>query len=207
MDVVSVTARPLDAGTKTAIATDLSHESLPCPARVLEYVQYARSALAQPGPDPTFDLELSDGAGVARTVAFAPNERPVAEGAFWYVLDRAQLRDTAIVLFGSPTHELIAPIPEGVVRAALVESLRWHLTAGVALSDDAALNACRSLRRARTRSWTDKESAGRWLLSQQPPTNHAGTIAEALEARAGGPPPARAQVNALLTWCLQHIET
>jgi hypothetical protein len=214
VDVVAMTSTSLNAEQKEAVVDALRHDALPCPARKLEYVQYARDDLREHPVDPAFDLEINDGPTGPLTVAYGADDRPADEGSFWYVLDRAQLHQSALVLFGPPAEKLLPPVAQSVLMDAVTTSIRWHLTAGVALGDDAALNACRSLYWARTGTWTDKQTAGRWLLTDAvaaslPETNRR-TIADALAARTSGEGSAPEDVapedvTNLLEWCLARL--
>ena len=72
VDVIAVTARPSSQATKEALAA--AAESLPCPARKLELVVYARGA-------DRHELNVNTG----ELVHFSADDDP----AFWFVLDRA----------------------------------------------------------------------------------------------------------------------
>jgi predicted nucleotidyltransferase len=72
VDVIAVTARPSSQAEKEAIAEVA--ESLPCPARKLELVVYARGAERH-------ELNVNTG----ELVHFDPDDDP----GFWFVIDRA----------------------------------------------------------------------------------------------------------------------
>ena len=105
VDVIAVTARPLSQAEKEAFAAVA--ESLPCPARKLELVVYAR------GSD-RHALNVNTG----ELVHFSPDDDP----AFWFVLDRSIAEQHSTALLGPPWEDTFAPVPGDVVRAALDEA-------------------------------------------------------------------------------------
>jgi predicted nucleotidyltransferase len=105
VDVIAVTARPPSRAEKAALASIA--ESLPCPARKLELVVYARDAERHALNVNTREL-----------AHFSPDEDP----SFWFVLDRSIAEQHSIPLLGPPWHETFEPVPEDVVRAALDEA-------------------------------------------------------------------------------------
>jgi hypothetical protein len=140
VDVAAVGATPVDQTTKQAIVEALRHESLPCPARGLEFVLYPEPVLRTTTTDPGFDLNLNSGARMRFRVDYEPSEE-----RHWFAIDRSIAAAHAKTLYGPPARELFAPIPPGLLLEGVAESVRWHRGAQAAGSD-AVLNACRALR-------------------------------------------------------------
>jgi predicted nucleotidyltransferase len=106
VDVIAVTTQPSSRDVKQALAD--AAESLPCPARKLELVVYAR------GSD-RHELNVNTG----ELVHFSPDDDP----DFWFVLDRSIAEQHAIPLLGPPWSEVFAPVPRETVLAALDEAV------------------------------------------------------------------------------------
>ena len=139
VDVIAVTARPSSQAEKEAIAE--AAESLPCPARKLELVVYARGAERH-------ELNVNTG----ELVHFQPDEDP----RFWFVLDRAIAEQHSIALLGPPWGEVFAPVPREAVEEALGEA------ASSAARDDpegAELAAARAQIWRETGEWVSKADA------------------------------------------------
>jgi predicted nucleotidyltransferase len=102
VDVIAVTARPPSQAEKEGFASVA--ESLPCPARKLELVVYAR------GSD-RHELNVNTG----ELVHFSPDDDP----AFWFVLDRSIAEQHSVALLGPPWEDTFVPVPDDAVRAAL----------------------------------------------------------------------------------------
>ncbi len=201
VDVALVSRAPLSPVDKQQLVARLRHEALPCPARGLELVVYrsevARSGTAEPG----FELELNTGAGMDFRVTLRPEDRPEADGLFWYALDRSILHQDGMALLGPPASEMFAGPDPQALHGLLVTSLRWWMSLPTPPGDepapgaeDAVLGACRALVRHRWGTWVSKVEAGRRLLlnGEEP----ADLIQQSIAARSGGPPPdgARARV-------------
>lgn len=138
VDVIAVTARPSTQAEKEALAE--AAESLPCPARKLELVVYARGAERH-------ELNLNTG----ELVHFDPDDDP----AFWFVLDRSIAEQHTIALLGPPWSEVFPPVPREEVVAALAEADAfdgWDDPNGAALA------------RARSRIWLE---TGEWLSKRE----------------------------------------
>jgi predicted nucleotidyltransferase len=134
VDVVAVTSRPSSQAEKEAIAEVA--ESLPCPARKLELVVYARGAERH-------ELNVNTG----ELVHFDPDDDP----SFWFVIDRAIAEQHSIALFGPPWEEVFPPIAREAVIEALDEAARfqgWDDPRG------------RALAAARARIWRE---TGEWV--------------------------------------------
>jgi predicted nucleotidyltransferase len=140
VDVIAVTARPSSQAEKEALAG--AAESLPCPARKLELVVYARGAERH-------ELNVNTG----ELMHFDPDDHP----GFWFVIDRAVAEQHSIALLGPPWHEVFAPVPREAVVEALYEAAAfdgWDDPHGA----DLALARARIWRE--TGKWVSKAEAG-----------------------------------------------
>jgi hypothetical protein len=209
VDVALVCEDPVDLSDKQALVARLRHEALPCPARGLELVLYRRSVVQAGTPEPGFDLELNTGAGMTFRATYAADERPAADGRFWYGLDRSVLHQSGLVIVGPPASEMFADLSATDTRALLVDALRWWLAQPTPSGDepapgaeDAVLGACRSLIRIRQGEWLAKGEAGGRLRDAGTATD---LIDRCLAARDGGPPPSGREARAFQQWVLDEI--
>jgi hypothetical protein len=191
LDVAAVCRASLAPDLKTEIGDALRHESLPCPARGLEFVLYPESSVREPVEGAGFELDLNTGPEMPFRLATDPG----SVVRHWYVIDRAILRERGHALFGPSARELFAPLPRAVLLRALSESVRWHAEEGVARDDDAVLNACRAWRFAAEGAWSSKPAAGAWARSR---LDDQELVSEALAARHGDGRLDRDRVDALL---------
>ncbi|MEV5821003.1 nucleotidyltransferase domain-containing protein [Micromonospora harpali] len=194
VDVALLCARALPAGRKRELVARLRHEALPCPARGLELVVYRRDVARSGTPEPGFEVELNTGARMPPRVTWSGDERPAADGRFWYGLDRSILHAGGSALLGPPAGEAFADLTPADLRRLLVDALTWWLAPPTppgdepaAGAEDAVLGACRALVRCRDGDWLPKVAAGRRLVGRGHPA--AGLIERAIAARGGGPPP------------------
>lgn len=212
IDIVLLCRDQLGEAVKRELIARLRHRSLPCPARGLELVVYAvataRSGTAQPG----FELELNDGPAMAFRQSLQPADRPVADGTFWYGLDRSILHQSGRVLAGPPASEAFAEVPPDDLRSLLIDSLRWWMALpsqaddrSAAGADDVVLGACRALVRHRYGRWLSKVDAGRQLLvaGYRP----VEVIEQSIAARSGEPPPSGRQARTFQEGVLEEILT
>jgi aminoglycoside adenylyltransferase-like protein/nucleotidyltransferase-like protein len=198
LDVAVVTPGRLPWPVKDAFVTRLRHESLHCPARGLELVVYSAEDAASTGVAPAFQVNLNTGAGMRFRVDFEPDP---AE-ANWFAVDRAILREHAVVLEGAPAGEVFGEVPRGLLLSVLADIVRWHTENG-ATTTDTVLNACRALRFATTGEWSSKTSAGWWAL------DHVGdreVVRAALAARTDGRPPGEAETRRLVAAVLDALD-
>jgi hypothetical protein len=192
LDVQAVSTVALGRPERERLAAALSHESLPCPVRGLEFVLYARAGLASVS-GPAFQLNLNTGPRMDRHVVYDPAEDP----RFWFVLDVAIGREAGRVLTGPPAAEVFPALPRPLVVAALREALAWqgeYDADGVA----AVLAACRAWAWAEDGRWLPKGAAARWAMARP---GDPATVAAALARRSGSPaapPPEPERVAALL---------
>lgn len=187
IDVAVVVSNELAAATKQALVDDLRQENLCCPARGLELVVYRADVAAAGRIEPDFEVELNTGARMDFRATLDPADRPAQDGQFWYGVDRGILADHGQAVVGPPTAAVFASPSDWDLRDLLVESLRWHLAAPAAASDDAVLNACRALHRARHRRWLSKPAAGAAVLFD-PGLLDPAPVRAAFRTRDGGPP-------------------
>lgn len=210
IDVVLLCRDPLSETVKLELIARLRHRSLPCPARGLELVVYtvdtAQSGTAEPG----FELELNDGPAMAFRQSLQPADRPVADGTFWYGLDRSILHQSGRVLAGPPAAEAFAELPPADLRSLLIDSLRWWMALpdqvddrSAAGADDAVLGACRALVRHRYGRWLSKVDAGRRLIvtGYRP----VEVVEQSIAARSGGSPPSDRQARAFQERILKEL--
>jgi hypothetical protein len=200
VDVALVCSAPLSSADQQQLVARLRHEALPCPTRGLELVVYrievARSGTADPG----FELELNSGAGMDFRVTLRPEDRPEADGRFWYALDRSILHQDGVTLLGPPAAEAFADPDPLALHGLLVTSLRWWMSLPTPPGDepapgaeDAVLGACRALARHRWGTWLSKVEAGRRLLLDD--DERADLIRQSIAARSGSPPPSGARAR------------
>ncbi len=156
----------------------ISHEALPCPARGLELVLYARADLGAPG-GPAFSLNLNTGARMERHLAFDA----AADPRFWFVVDVSITRQGGRTLAGPPPAAVLPELPRPLVRDALEEALAWYERHG---GSDAqtVLAACRSWAWAADGRWRSKAQAAAWARQHVP---DPGVLDRALALRDGEP--------------------
>jgi hypothetical protein len=163
IDVALVTAEPLSEVEKRDLVAALRHEALAVPARGLELVVYTRAAAASGTPDSAFELELNTGPRMPFRATYRPDDRPVADGLFWYGLDRSILSQSHGALLGPSASQVFADLVAEDLRILLVDALTWWLREpGDPV--DAVLGAGRSLVRFRSGEWLSKAAAGQRLL-------------------------------------------
>ncbi|KXK59145.1 nucleotidyltransferase [Micromonospora rosaria] len=203
VDVALVSADTLSGATKRALVAALRHEALPCPARGLELVAYRREVAAAGTAEPGFEVELNTGRAMPFRATYAADDRPAADGRFWYALDRSILHQHGYALLGPPAATVFADVSPADLRRLLVDALTWWLArpgppgdAPAPGAEDAVLGACRALVRVRHGVWLSKVDAGRRLLAVDglgfaagATDGYADLIERCVAARRGGPPP------------------
>jgi hypothetical protein len=178
LDVAAVVRFAAPRKLKNAIVDAIRHESLPCPARGLEFVLYRLGATCEPSTDAGFELNLNTGAGMDFRADLEPGENE----SHWFPIDRSILSQHGIALAGPPADEVFAEIPRPLLGPVVLQSLRWHVrTTGA--RDDAVLNACRALRFAIEGVWSSKPAAAAWVLERR---DAPQIVRRALAARHGG---------------------
>jgi Domain of unknown function (DUF4111) len=156
LDVQAVARSRLPMTARRALAAELSHDSLPCPARGLELVLYAREDLHRLR-GPVFQLNLNTGEGIEPRLEFEPDPSEW----FWFALDVAIGREHGLALAGPGPAEVF-PVPsDNVVARAALAALDWFWRNdrdGVAT----VLAACRAWAWASDGRWLSKTEAGEW---------------------------------------------
>lgn len=197
LDVTAVVESRLSTHEKQALVAATGHEALPCPARGLELVVYRREVVEAPSSEPDFELNLNTG----RSMRFRLDLETDTNEQHWFALDRAILAAAGVSLLGPPAQDVFAPIPREVALPLLRLSLQWYLRAE-APADDAVLNACRALLFAKEGTWASKPAAGAWAAPQVP---DASVVADALAARASGPPVDAARAREFVELTLERL--
>jgi hypothetical protein len=165
LDVAVVVRMPLTDEVAPRIVTELRHESFPCPARGLELVVYTERAARTPTVEPGFELNLNTGHGLT----FRADREPQPGERHWFAIDRSVLCEHGIALLGPPAADVFAPIAPNDLRPVLADVLRWYEREAPE-SEDAVLNAGRSLRFARDGTWLPKPALRAWA-DAEPGTN------------------------------------
>jgi Domain of unknown function (DUF4111) len=190
LDVQAIATGTLPEHALTGLAAELAHESLPCPARGLEFVLYSRGALLDP-EGPAFQLNLNTGASMSGHLGLDP----AAEPRFWFVIDVAIARDHAVPLTG-PAQEAEWPeLPRPMVARALGDALAWYASGGSSRAQ-VFLAACRAWAWAVDGVWKSKREAAEWARGRIPDTSV--DIALASRRRASAPQLDRARLAAIL---------
>jgi hypothetical protein len=157
LDVSAVTRVRTPRGQALEIVAALRHEALRSPARGLEFVLYPLETAQAGGEEPGFDLNLNSG----RDLEFRCDLEPVQGEGHWFAVDRSILASYGLALAGPAAPTVFRSATRAKLLPLLAETLRWFLREG-SPSEDAILNACRSLHYAREGAWTSKHAAGRW---------------------------------------------
>jgi predicted nucleotidyltransferase len=145
VDVIAATPNALSLEEKRALAD--AAEALPCPARKLELVVYARGAERH-------QLNVNTG----ELVHLDPGE----DDPFWFVLDRAIAEQHVIVLHGPPWEDVFAPIQRADVLDALEQALDWQEREDP-LGRSSVLNTVHGWMWVETGEWATKLEAAAWL--------------------------------------------
>lgn len=182
IDIIAICARPVERSTKEALARELDHRALPCPARGLEFVLYPKDTVARPSPNPRFELNLNTGPGMGHRFTVRPED----ESPHWFVIDLDIARQHGVRLAGPPANELLAPQDTRWVLDAIRTSLAWHSREEPASANN-VLNACRAWRYAEEGVWCTKKAAAEWARER---LEEPSLIDAALATRRGQPGPA-----------------
>jgi hypothetical protein len=150
LDVAAVVRESLARDAIDQIVAAVRYEALPCPASKLELVVYTEDAARNPSAEADFELNLNTGAGLFRLdTAPQPGER------HWFGIDRSVLAGSGITLIGPPASDVFTSPSKEDLLPLLANVLRWYAE-HEAESDDATLNAGRSLHFARSGEWLPK---------------------------------------------------
>jgi predicted nucleotidyltransferase len=209
IDIAMVCRSELSAPGKDQLMQRLRHEVLECPARGLELVVYRREVAVSGTAEPGFEVELNTGVDMFR-VTWRPEDRPVADGLFWYGLDRSLLHESGLTLTGPPAWDMFADLAPADLHDLLVTSLRWWIARPTPPDDhpapgteDAVLGACRALVRHQLQRWLSKVDAGLVMLERG--YEPAEIIEESVAARSGGCPPDGGRARAFQQQILEEI--
>jgi hypothetical protein len=179
LDVAVVVKEPLAEDTAERIVASLRHEAFPCPARGLELVVYTQESAASPTTKAGFELNLNTGAGLT----FRADREPQPGERHWFAIDRSVLAEHGVALFGPPPADAVAPVDRDDLRPLLADVLRWYQREAPQ-TEDALLNAGRSLRFMRDGIWLPKPALRKWA-AEQPGTN-AEILSRAIAELEGG---------------------
>jgi hypothetical protein len=181
LDVSVVVREPLTDESTEEVVAALLHEAFACPARGLELVVYTAESAGAATTEPGFELNLNTGRGLT----FRADREPQPGERHWFAIDRSVLSQHGIALFGPRAPDVFAPIPPETLRPVLAEVLRWYEREDPE-SEDAVLNAGRSLRFAEEGVWLSKPALRTWA-AEQPGTN-GEILARAIEELASAQP-------------------
>lgn len=179
LDVAAVVEGPLSDGAAERTVTSLRHEGFPCPARGLELVVYTRESASSVTTEPGFELNLNTGAGLT----FRADREPQPGEGHWFAIDRSVLAGHGVALFGPPANDVFAPVAPEDLRPVLADVLRWYQREAPE-TEDAVLNAGRSVRILRDGTWLPKPALRAWA-ADQPGTNEE-ILSSAIAELEGG---------------------
>jgi hypothetical protein len=179
LDVQAVVAKAMPKQERRHLARALSHAVLPCPARRLEFVCYARSAIDPATQHPRFDMNFNTGAGEADHLSLDPDEEP----SHWFLTDIAVARDKGQALIGPPPGQVFAPIPRSWRLEAIADGLVWHRD-HEPTSANTVLNACRGWQYAVTGTSGSKQAGGTWARRH---VRCPDIVDQAMSRRPAGP--------------------
>ncbi|KAL4755899.1 uncharacterized protein BDW70DRAFT_145733 [Aspergillus foveolatus] len=158
VDVYAVIDEPISDYKQ--LSRKISHASIPCPARKLEFVLFTKANAALQTNSPQFEMNLNTGRDMEDDYI---NLDPSTDPRFWFLIDLAMGRVLGTALFGPPAGEVFAAPKLEWILDSLIESLDWHRQQ-LLLTSDGVLNACRALRFARTGTWGSKKDGGNWMV-------------------------------------------
>jgi predicted nucleotidyltransferase len=160
LDVAAVVEDPLPESVIERVIGAVRHEALPGPARKLELVVYRLGHARATGVEAAFELNLNTG-----PEEFRADREPRAGEAHWFAIDRSILAGHGIALSGPPAAEVFASPRRDDLVPLLAGVLRWYLREDPE-SEDALLNAGRSLAFAREGLWRPKQAVREWARYQ-----------------------------------------
>ena len=185
LDVQAVSTTPLTLGERRSLAAALEHEALPCPARGLEFVLYARDDLtAVDGP--AYGLNLNTGARMEHRLSFDATADP----RFWFTIDLSIARQHALALAGPSPADAFPSLPDALVRSALRDAMEWYALEGGSLAQT-VLSATRTWAWATDGRWLSKAESADWArerLADPGPVDRALALRAEPAAADGGAP-------------------
>ncbi len=199
LDVQAVVANSLSTCERKEIAGCLAHQTLPCPARRLEFVCYAQPAIQPAARHPQFEMNFNTGAGEQDRLSLDPAEEP----SHWFVLDIAMGRERGRCLMGPEPSHIFAELPRLWELEAIADSLAWH-SKHEPTSANIVLNACGGWRYVVTGRWGSKLEGAAW--AQQQPACPA-VVEHAVQRRRGGPQLDASAVTELIEFVTEAVQT
>jgi hypothetical protein len=161
LDVQAVVTKPLGKRERQELAGFLTHRTLPCPARRLEFVCYARPSIRAATRHPQFEINFNTGPGEQDHLSIDSRE----ESSHWFLLDIALGRALGRPLVGPKPAQVFAAIPRLWQLQAIADSLAWHGD-NEPTSPNAVSNACRGWRFAETGAFGSKLASSAWARQQ-----------------------------------------
>jgi hypothetical protein len=174
LDVQAIAMEELPPVQLTALAAELAHDVLPCPARGLEFVLYARKGLTD-SRGPGFQLNFNTGVDMATHLELDARADP----RFWFVIDVAIAREHGVSLVGPPAASVWPELPRPAIAGALSEALTWYANRDPVQT---FLAACRAWAWAVEGFWLSKRDAAEWARGRIPDAS----VDVALAARGRG---------------------
>ena len=156
LDVQAVSDTVLTHAAREHLAAELQHDALPCPARGLEFVLYARGDLRDPS-GPAFQLNLNTGRVLPPRISFDADDDP----RFWFTVDVSIGRQHGVALHGPPAASVFPELPVRLVADALADALDWYESRGGSPAQT-VLAACRTWAWASDRAWRSKADSAEW---------------------------------------------
>ena len=159
IDVIAITANPVDGEVVAEIARQCSHSNLRCPARKLELVVMP-AAEAKSARAPRWQLNLNTGRDIDNHVGTDASGEP----EHWFILDKALAHAHAVALRGPHAAELItAPAREAVERAQAA-AIAWF--AEHEPGEAVLVTAARAWHWQETGRFASKPDALSWVLGR-----------------------------------------
>ena len=189
VDVQAVSSARLSRPELERLAGALSHESLPCPVRGLEFVLYAQEDLTDPN-GPAFSLNLNTGPRMDHHAGYDPE----AEPRFWFTLDVSIASQQSRRLAGRLAEAVLPPLPRELVIEAAKEALEFWREYD---RGQAILSACRAWAWAVDGRWLSKGEAAAWATAR---LKDPAPVAKALARRTDpdAPEPTAAEFAAVI---------
>lgn len=186
LDVLAVTARPVDMPEKEALIRGLlplSAEGQPTPSkRWLEVTVVARTALRPWRFPPPMELQYGEWwRDEFEAGEMSPWEDPNADLAIMLAMALRANR----ALYGPPLSEVLDPVPMADVVRATIETLDGLLADLDSDTRNVVLTLVRAWATVADGALGSKETAGRWALQRLPPEHHP-VLARALSVYLEG---------------------
>ena len=190
LDVQAVSSAPLTRAERGRLAAALEHEALPCPARGLEFVLYARDDLtATDGP--AYGLNLNTGARMEHRLSLDATADP----RFWFVIDLSIARQHALSLAGPSPADAFPPLPDALVRSALRDAMDWYALEGGSVAQT-VLSATRTWAWATDGRWRSKADSAHWARDRMADPGPVERALALRKAPAAGEAPALTDADA-----------